>query len=455
MTSLLALPNELLQNVVYHLPFSALVNLQCVNRRLQDVCRDRSVLQNVVRYGFDNTPGAVDSLIGTYSAPGRIRLESEELEWHEADLLLEDSDLEEVTKVAYVLDRCIRFTMDHRGDKVGILCAAPEAASSNIFIWLPVFLALHHPLALALDSSYCLFDAHRQASMYLVAGHADEDCVASVVNLSFVIAFIALERFRRVHDHTETLRLFEEVFVPGQWAANPGSHRSDFEERHTIYAETISEMRKLVPNYGEQHNPFPQSGAATVLLILIYQLAYAQLFPETASQFENEQLPVPSKITFHKFMDIESVFENPAARFDMCHIRGMTSPDFLSSGPWKGYYTDERMRDYRGIESNGTLLDPPMFDINIVARELSPHDTTARGARTKIDRQTRGTDSHGEFRLEGRVYADGSVDIVKTYLIGDTSWVWTGQVTTFGIIGHWGNHWQFGGYFWIWKGEWM
>jgi hypothetical protein len=449
MTSLLALPNELLQNVSCHLPFSSLVNLQCVNRRLHGVCKDRLVLQSVVRYGFVNTPDAVDSLVRLYSARGSIPLEPENLEWLEADPLLEEADLEKVTKVAYASDRCINFTMGHRRDEVGVLCAAPEEASSSIFIWLPAFLALHHPLALALDASYCLFDAHREASMHLVEGRDDEKCVSSVINLSFIIAYIALERFN-MGGSSETLGLFEEVFAPGQWAAKPGLRRSEFEDDHSIFAKTFSEMRELVVNYGEQHNPFPPSGAATVILILIYEMVYAPYYLETY-HLDGAELPVPSKIPFHSFMDIESIFDAPAACFDTCHIRGMTDSDFLSSGPWIGYYTDERLHDY----STRTLFDPQMFDIHIVARELSPHDATARGACTKIDRQTRGKDSHGDFRLEGRIYADGSVDIVKTYLVHDNSWVWTGQVTPFGIVGHWGNQWQFGGYFWIWKGDWM
>jgi hypothetical protein len=453
MTSLLTLPNELLQHIACHLPFSALVNLQCVNRRLYDICRDRFVLQSVVRYGFDNTPDAVESLVRQYSVPNRDSLEPEELKWHEADWLLEDADLGKVTRIAHAVDRCIDFTMAHRGDEVGTLCAAPEEASSTIFNWLPAFLALHHPLALVLDVSYCLFDAHRKASLRLVEGFDDEKCVSSVINLSFVIVDVSLERFSISDDHAETLRLFEEVFAPGQWAAKSGIHRSDFDDDLMIYQKTFGEMRELVPNYGEQHNPFPLSAAATVLLILIYELAYAPLFPETASYFEDEQLPVPSKIPFHTCMDVKSIFDAPAARFDTCHLRAMTSPEFLSSGLWTGYYTDERLQDYLGIET--ILFDPPMFEINIIARALSPHDATARGARTKIDRQSKGTDSHGKFRLEGRIYANGTVDIVKTYLSGDTSWVWTGQVTPFGIVGHWGNQWQFGGYFWIWKEEWM
>jgi hypothetical protein len=95
-----------------------------------------------------------------------------------------------------------------------------------------------------------------------------------------------------------------------------------------------------------------------------------------------------------------------------------------------------------------------MCDIRMVAHDPSAHDRTSNHVTAKIDRQTKGVDSHGEFTLEGRVCEDGTVIIVKRYIVAGWSWTWTGHVTPFGIVGIWGNQRYFGGYFWIRKEEW-
>jgi hypothetical protein len=459
MTSLLSLPNELLQHIACHLPFSSLVNLQCASRRLHDVCRDRLVIQNVARYGHLYDPGLRASISRLYSASNRIDLQPEHLEWREASSLLGDATFDMVRKVACAVQRGSALATAPATNDDWTLRIAQGKILYDVSEWLPQLLALHHPVTLALEPN-TFFGVHGEATgrqtrvtsqietppadqspsvPVLKASHQEQ--VADLVNVSFIVNYVTLQRLGTTWNPDDVICMFEDFFCPQSTARQTSAQATNNNSR---IEETFGRLCERVPNYGEQHNPFTLSQASSILLSLIFSIAVQ--FPTIA---EYGLLPKPNKIAFPDFMDIGSVFDATSDNFSICHLHEMTSPEFLS-GQWIGYYSDQR---YDRSLSNRNLFDPPMHEICIVARGLSPHDATARGARTKIDRQTKGVDSLGEFHLEGRVYANGTVDIAKWYH-GAHAWVWTGHVTPFGIVGHWGSQWGFGGYFWIWKEEW-
>ena len=111
MASFLTLPNELLRHIASSLPLSALLKLRCVKRRLHDVCNDRLVLHNIARNGLFNTTGAAESLILAYSARNRVSMKPEQLEWREGDLLLDRASLQDTSRVAYAVERCIEASL--------------------------------------------------------------------------------------------------------------------------------------------------------------------------------------------------------------------------------------------------------------------------------------------------------------------------------------------------------
>ncbi|EAT87173.2 hypothetical protein SNOG_04782 [Parastagonospora nodorum SN15] len=238
--------------------------------------------------------------------------------------------------------------------------------------------------------------------------------MADLVNVNFILSYVMLQRLSTTLNPLEVVRSFED-FYGSSTNREEVLNQAQSEEARTL--KVIEKMSELVLDYYEEHYPFTLAQASSALVLLIFGLT-TQLPP--VAYYGNS--PKPYMMSFQELMDIDSIIEMQAESFGTCHLHEMTGPEFLCG---------------------------------IAARPLSPHDATARGARTKIDRNTRGKDAHGEFLLEGRVYANGNVDITKTYLLGSTSWVWTGHITPFGIVGHWSNEWEFGGYFWIWKEEWI
>ena len=384
----------------------------------------------------------MSTILKMRSASNRGGIEVERLEWHEGKTFLENADIETAKKIAYRVEQCGTAALAPAADHDWIWHITQEHNTHIISSWLPHLLVMHHPVTLALEPRKFL-QVHREANKrgQLPASHTDTEIMANLVNVNFILSYVTLQRLGTSLDPQEIIRSFDdfygssigrkEVSIPGQ-----------IEEARML--DVVEEIGEYVLDYNEEHNPFTLAQASSVLVLLI--LGLTTQLPAVASHGNS---PKPNRMSFRDLMDIDTIIDMRPESFGTCHLREMTGPEFLC-GQWLGYFSDRR-----GLNNLHNLFGNNMFDIDIAARPLSPHDATARGARTKIDRKTRGKDAHGEFSLEGRVYAKGNVDITKTYLVGSTSWVLTGHVTPFGIVGHWSNEWEFGGYFWIWKEQWI
>ena len=444
--SLLALPHELLQHIARFLPCSSLLRLIRVNHQLRDACNDPILLKDIVQNAFSRTPGAVDALVNLYNQPGRVKLQPEQLCWPEGEYILNTNTFNENIRIALAIEDIIQL-------------AALKPASwltstiSNMAAWLPHLLALHHPASLSLEPEIFLLP-HGQLSQtntnltssLLVSRWfsrtADQarDRIASAklqavhfTNFSFILNYTLLQRLGSTANVIDFLAPFVNNFVPDWRPADPNM---PLEFVSDVVAQRMSER---VPKYGSFIRDFDLTQASAALSLILVAVAF---------QYGNTTLPTPAKIPFVQFMDIPSAHHNSAELFTTCHYRRMITPEFLS-GMWHGYYTDHRSFHHRTAH-----VDPAMRDIQMVVEEPTEEARTRLRISAVIDRETRGYDAHGDFRLSGRVREDGLVSLAKQYLASGNSWTWTGRMTPFGIVGIWGNS-SFGGYCWIFKDEWM
>jgi hypothetical protein len=455
MTSFLTLPNELLQNIACYLPYSAFVKLQCANRRLHHVCNQRLVLQSVARNGFHNTDGATETLRQAYSTSNRVKLEPEQLIWRECDAFLSGAPIEVLRRVAHGVEQCTNVLLGLAGHDDWTLRKSPGKSGYDISKWLPQLLALHHPAAMALEPHIFLRVQERvkYQDLEVVERSAPETehspsetwssfkaHMADNFNVNYILTYSTLQHLSSTWDHTETTKLFVSSLFP---TTHSGKVRRALRSETGLTEKTLKNLYKRFSGYGDQHSTFTLQKACSILPPMILQLS--DRYPNAAG---NGTLPKPMKMPFPSFMDIDSVYRSSMESFSKCHLRQMTSPEFLS-GNWTGYYSDIRWADH---DRPATVqFDPPMRDICIIARPLF---RKGQWAGTKIDKQSQGVDAQGEFTLEGLVEEDGTVSIDKFHIATSWTWKWTGHVTPFGIVGSWGNQYTLGGYFWIWKEEW-
>lgn len=457
MTSLLDLPNELLQHTASYLPCSSLFKLIQVNRQLHEVCNDRHVYHLIAKNTLSHDSCAVNRLHKLSSNIESLSLSPSRLAWPEGDALLQGASLATTIRVAYAVEQCTLAS--YREDDEWTLIMGKEMTLFDISDWLPHMLALHHPAGRGLTShnflrvqgelSVPVSDLTRRTFINRIlpwsrAAIEDESLevkqrTVEFINTNFILSYTTLQRLKTHQDTKGVIRMFEDFFFP-VWLE--GTHPMSWSEEQQIISKTVERLCDRVPGYGQYTNNFTLAQAMAVLPAMIIELA-AQ-FP---SLEQLQVLPIPSKIPFHTFMMVPAVFRHTAEDFSTSHIRGMSTPTFLS-GRWRGYYSDQR-----GFLNN-RRFDPAMRNISILSRDPSAEEATRMKVQAIIDRRSRGVDSHGEFSLEGRVCENGLVHLVKRYIVMGWSWSWCGQVTPFGIIGVWGGHNNFGGYFWISKEEW-
>lgn len=448
--SLLALPNELLQHIARFLPCSSLLQLIRVNHQVYNACYDPLTFGDIAHNAFSNTPGAIDRLLDLYKQPERVGLALEQLSWPEGERLLEKSSFEDTIRVAHAVEQLIKLSTLKPS-------AWLTATTSGMAEWLPHLLALHHPAAWCLEPDMFLLP-HGQlgqlntnaTSSFLMnrwlSRSADQarDKLASTklqavhfVNFSFILNYTTLQRLGSTNTPNDVVDLFVGHFGPNGIDIQPLDGTQDLIEN------VIQRLSERVPGYGTFKRDFSLIQASAVLPLLLIAIA------TSSHALRQRFLPIPANIPFAKFMDIPNVFRNSAELFTTCHYQAMTTPEFLS-GRWLGYYSDHR---WFGI-NRMVRIDPPMQCIQVFAYEPTEEARTRLRIKAVIDRETRGYDACGDFRLSGRVREDGLVSVAKQYLGSGDSWTWTGRITPFGIIGVWGDH-SFGGYFWIFKEEWM
>ncbi|OSS52059.1 hypothetical protein B5807_03950 [Epicoccum nigrum] len=447
--SLLALPHELLQHIARFLPCSSLLRLIRVNHQLRDACNDPILLKYIVQNAFYRTPGAIDGLVKLYNQPGRVELQPEQLCWPEGEHILNTNTFDENIRIALAIEDLIRLAT-----------LKPAAwlisTTSNMAAWLPHLLALHHPASLGLEPEMFLLP-HGQLSQTntsltssllvsrWLSRTADQarDRIASAklqalhfTNFSFILNYTLLQRLGSTINVIDFLAPFVNNFVP-DWRPTDPNMPLDF-----VSDVVIQRMSERVPKYGSFIRDFDLTQASAALSLVLVAVAF---------QYGNSTLPAPTKIPFVQFMDIPSAHHNSAELFTTCHYRRMITPEFLS-GMWHGYYTDHRSFQHLTVH-----VDPAMRAIQMVVQPPTEEARTRLRISAVIDRETRGYDAHGDFRLSGRVREDGLVSLAKQYLASGNSWTWTGRMTPFGIVGVWGHNSQnsFGGYFWLFKDEWM
>lgn len=445
--SLLALPPELLQHVARFLPCSSLLRLLRVNRQVYDACNDPILVKDIVKNAFSRSPGAIRGLISLYGEPDRHDLKQEQLDWPEGELIVEGYSLRDQLRMAHAIERLIWLSTLKPA-------AWLTTTTSNLADWLPHLLVLHHPASLGLEPDMFLLP-HGQLSQsnttltssFLatrwLSRTTDQarDRVASAklqtvhfTNFSFVLTYTTLQRLDSTKDAVDVLVLFVRHFVP-DWSTDDRT----LSGVHNMADVVIQRLSERVPGYGTFIRDFDLTQASAALTLLLTAIVF---------EYGNQMLPSPTKIPFLSFMDIPSVYHRSAESFAKCHYRHMTRPEFLS-GRWQGYYSDHRAFRTRGVE-----VDPPMQAIRMVVQEPTEEARTRLRISAIIDRETKGYDAHGDFRLSGRVREDGLVSIAKQYLANGISWIWTGRITPLGIVGVWGHN-SFGGYFWIVRSEWV
>ncbi|KAH7094403.1 hypothetical protein FB567DRAFT_2635 [Paraphoma chrysanthemicola] len=453
MAHLSSLPNELLQHIATFLPFSDLLRLNIVCHRLNHICNDRLVLQSVATYGHYSINGAVQFIFRKFAQHQRVGMPLEQLQWTESEALVgRSSSIRSIKEAAHASEQCTYAALADSDDWT--LKSTTEENGFDISNFLPVLLALHHPATLAFEPDKFL-QVHGRLSDKPVEGKSlsslgrlmfgrssrsaklspDEDRhLVDFVNINFTIACITLQRLSTTWDPNNVIRLFEQYFFPD--GAEHGA---------SVTEDTMKCLCDRSPEYGVNKTTVSIEQASSLILPMVFGLA---------SQFgaidHPGDLPKPLKMPFRSYMDIPSISKDFALEFKTCHYSKMTDPTFLA-GRWLGYYSDQRRFRMRPCHAN---FDPPMCDIRMVVCQPSSHDRISNNVSTIIDRRSRGVDSHGEFTLEGRICADGTVNIVKKYIVAGWSWTWTAHVTPFGIVGIWGNNRYFGGYFWIWKEDW-
>ncbi|KAF1928744.1 uncharacterized protein M421DRAFT_420642 [Didymella exigua CBS 183.55] len=447
--SLLALPNELLQHVARFLPCSSLLELIRTSRKLHEACYDPLLFKDIAQNAFHRTPDADDDLLETYRQPGRVELTPEQLEWAEGEVVLSESGIDDTIRLAHAVEDLIRLSTLKP-------TAWLTSTTSNMADWLPHLLALHHPVSWCLDPDMFLlphgqlsqFNTNSTSSLLMnrwlsrTAGQA-RDKIASAklqavhfTNFSFIINYTTLQRLGSTNDFSEVLALFTRHFIP-DWAGAA----SALAVRQNMTDNVIQQLSVRIPGYATfiRDLTLMQASAALPLLLIAISSTY--------SKRENRILPMPCKIPFSMFMDLPSVYRSSAGLFATCHTKHMTTPEFLACR-WAGYYTDHR------FGNRSIVVDAPMQNIQMVVSEPTEEARMRLRICAHIERETRGYDQHGDFRLSGRVREDGLVSLAKQYLGLGVSWTWTGRVTPFGIVGVWGHN-SFGGYFWIFKEEWM
>jgi hypothetical protein len=436
MAELLSLPNELIQHIASFLPCSSALSLLRVDRQLRNICNDKVVFQSITKYDLERSLLLENGI------------ELPETFWAESDAILANISLQETIRIAYAAERCMQALI--KKDDTWTLHKYKRLRAYELGDWLPQMMALHHPAA-----------SHLKPENFLqLQGQLFRDEISltmplewykfDVLNVNFILSYTILAQLHMTGNGKQVKEPFDRFFCVNHATDPPITLRNGVRTD----GDAIKSLRQRVRDYGSFDGALYMEQATALLPTLLLELAVHHLTP-----VQMRELPSPIRIPFSALMHMPPVFEMDKSPpftdgkipFGLCHLHKMVSPNFLSSGRWMGYCSDQRRALGR------RRFDPPMHDIQIVARNSTKEesgDESPFSEFTVIDSRSRGTDTVGEFSLEGSVRRDGSVYIMKRYLSRDLSWIWKATITPFGIVGVWGGEDRFGGYFWIWKEEW-
>ncbi|EUC43770.1 hypothetical protein COCMIDRAFT_27758 [Bipolaris oryzae ATCC 44560] len=415
MAGLPSLPTELLQQIASSLPCSSVLNLLRVNHQLHKAYNDRLVFQRLAKRDLNYSP------LSKWGIHNTVKLVEDD------DPILTTASLTETIRLAFAAEKCIQSTTQN--SSAWVFKVQKHTRRFAILDWLPHMMALDHSATNNLKPEPFLI-LYNDLLMYEAP---ENDLIAT----NFIMTCTLLHQLRYCVDAKKQVKKPLDKHFEANPARSIPSH-----------ADSITHLRNHVRRYGRFKQSFHLDQAAALLPTFLLELAVYRLFPEQLRR----QLPSVSCIGFRSNMRIPPVFsqDSSGTSFAECHVEKMTNPKFLT-GKWTGYYSEQR--DSVHVRS----FDPPMRDINIVARAAEGASDVA----AVIDRETRGVDAHGEFSLQGRVKKNGQVELVKRYIVSGWTWPWLGCMTPFGIAGTWGDASDefdefdsFGGYFWIWKEDW-
>ncbi|KAK6352512.1 hypothetical protein TWF730_009336 [Orbilia blumenaviensis] len=179
--------------------------------------------------------------------------------------------------------------------------------------------------------------------------------------------------------------------------------------------------------------------------------------------------PLGTEIPFESFMNLPLPFKHEPIDFLTCHLKKMTSREFLEEGLWMGIEGDERL----------LYFDPAMIDVKLtlISREVqtngnlslaegdrleqgNEHATWVLGGRNGMKYPVlrgSGIDKRGPFDLYGRLsLPTARIKLTKTYRSDKLKIYWTCYMTPFGIFGRWSSRHTRAdsGYIWLWKEDW-
>ncbi len=158
--------------------------------------------------------------------------------------------------------------------------------------------------------------------------------------------------------------------------------------------------------------------------------------------------PTALNIPFSSLMQVPSPFSLGCAEmFSTCHLPVMTSPEFIESGEWTGYYGPHLNQPFP--ESTNSKFDGPMKGIKF---SVSEHEVDPG----MLDLHSSGDlfDFRGAFHFEGQIWRNtGKINLRKCWENDLTEMDLQALLTPFGIlasrceggVGHW---------MWLWKTEW-
>ncbi|KAF2806708.1 uncharacterized protein BDZ99DRAFT_465503 [Mytilinidion resinicola] len=415
------LPVELLQRIAGFLPCSSALRLIQVSRALRNACNDHFVFKDIARtshLGF-NPPNSVSVA------------------------LLEGKSILETKQAAFAVENAVDWYTASKGfDPSGmpdpktqtcLYLLANPAEWKQIRLWLPQLIALHHPCALQLNP----VGIWEYLKLFQGVTWGQERGFCSLA-FSFIAAVLEQNA----------------VFEASSW-----------EVRHNILTRAVEGLEDMIflnfhrPNSGfNQISTFLDMNQYHYSMAVIAQYARGMInSPENTSRW-GVPLPQPSRIPFHKFMDMPRLMhlcEDPEDVNLFPHIDfvNLWRSGFLCSGEWVGYYSYDRMNRSSDIP----WIDPPMRSI-----VFSPRADIGVGA---IESLT-GVDSIGPFTLMGHLSemprGRVALHMTKSYYFpfqgGNPthSWEWEAFLTPFGIVGAWGgtNPDAAKGHIWLWKMEW-
>lgn len=167
-----------------------------------------------------------------------------------------------------------------------------------------------------------------------------------------------------------------------------------------------------------------------------------------------EELILPPnvlRIPFLRFMDLPLPFsENSFSHFQKCHLRAMTSPDFLEDGTWITYYS-------LSLSFENMMFQPPVRDVQFSRR---PEMSINPNFRAPLEvpwkdwnaLSATGVDHGGPFTANGG-HHEGQMEMEETNWRGQ-HWRWHLEMTPIGLFGTWGNRQGDIGYLWLFKKDW-